>query len=105
MTKTKHTPGPWRIGRLESWEMDGTPFRRVYFPNSAAKYLEDQPVQEAHIRGDNCDENAMLIAAAPDLLHALDEAIEWDSHDDMGWPALWLEKAETAIAKAKGEDT
>lgn len=56
---TGYTEGDWRIGRLESYEMDGTPFRRVYFPG-------DDPC-EAHVRGQDCDENARLIAAAPDL--------------------------------------
>lgn len=54
------TPGPWLIGNLESYEGDtGIAFRRVYFPTTA----EDE-VQEAHVRGDNCDANARFIAFA-----------------------------------------
>lgn len=43
---------------------------------------------------------ARLIAAAPELLVALQEAVEWDSHDSEGVPAVWLEKATAAIARA-----
>jgi hypothetical protein len=43
-----------------------------------------------------------LFAAAPELLEALEEAIEWDGHDSEGVPAVWLNKARAAIAKARG---
>lgn len=66
----KHTPGAWRIGNLESYDMEGTPFRRVYFN------MKSDDIAEAHIRGEWCDENASLIAAAPDLAEALIELIK-----------------------------
>ncbi len=48
--------------------------------------------------------NARLIAAAPELLEALEEAVFWDSHDEGDVPAVWLDKAKAAIAKARGEE-
>jgi Lar family restriction alleviation protein len=35
------------------------------------------------------------------MLSALEEAVEWDSYDEWGEPAVWLEKALTAIALAR----
>ncbi|KFI26654.1 hypothetical protein CN97_02835 [Haematobacter massiliensis] len=77
------TPGEWKIGRLESYEMDGTPFRRVYFESG-----------EAHIRGADCDQNARLIAMAPTLARKviaaekLAEALRlhqaWSDSEDAG---------------------
>jgi hypothetical protein len=107
----KHTPGPWMY-----WESVGQINAR------------DNPIQICDIRphGDqrSADENranANLIAAAPDLLEALDEVIGlWNPCE---WPALpgqtcyevgiachdscpcrvAYDKARAAIAKAKGE--
>lgn len=48
-------------------------------------------------------ERAHLIAAAPELLEALREAITWDGWDQEGVAAVWLKQAQAAIAKAMGE--
>ena len=42
--------------------------------------------------------------AAHDLLAALEDAVLWDSCDAEGEPAVWLEQAQAAIAKARGHD-
>lgn len=56
--------------------------------------------------------NARLIAAAPELLEALEAMIEWDAreedhaigfYDRMDLCKLAFEKARGAVAKAKGE--
>ena len=55
--------------------------------------------------------NAHLIAAAPELLEALSDAVidfdNWAAHED-NHPhehlVAWAEKARAAIAKAKGEE-
>lgn len=39
-------------------------------------------------------------AVISDLVEALKEAIEWDGADDEGVPAVWLDKAKAALAKA-----
>ena len=107
----KHTPGPWYVG---SGTYEG---RNIY---SVASVTDDegftyQPiVASAEDDGIKCwDANARLIAAAPDLLEALEDAVidfdNWAAHED-NHPhehlVAWAEKARAAIAKAKakGED-
>lgn len=88
-TETQHhTPGPWRLNRQ----------RVEYGPYVAgdgwcvAIVLRDPVEQEA---------NARLIAAAPELLVALEQLVE--AHDGAWWlilnPYDW-EVARAAIAKA-----
>jgi len=63
------------------------------------------------MRGDGGEQareaNANLIAAAPDLLEALEEALEdWgDDHFDEEYPYRieWADKARAAIRKARGK--
>lgn len=99
MSGRKWTPGPWRVGHLESYEMDGTPFRRVYFPDQNG---DNADLHEGHIRGADCDANAHLIAAAPDLYDALDRAAKWiaNGHDGI---APMMRQIYAAMAKARGD--
>lgn len=105
MIAVTHTPGPWRIGSLESYEGEtGIAFRRVYFP---ADHME---IQEAHVRGDNCDQNARLISASPEMLAALKEAERFMDYfangrlifEGGGTPRTCLKTIQDAIAKAEG---
>ena len=79
---SKHTPGPWVYDGC--WQdivsCDG---RIIAF---------------ASLDGEQSEYDARLIAAAPDLLEALEEAL--DNVDD---PNFWAATACAAIAKAKGE--
>jgi hypothetical protein len=118
MTKANHTPGPWIIGSAEGrvlshWEGIGyweianatiTDFRG----DSGARYFA----------GGTQEANARLIAAAPNLLEALEELTEiidkagllnLSNGVQLG-PTAWYVKAtermdyaRAAIAKAKGE--
>jgi hypothetical protein len=105
-----HTAGPWAIHYQ----------RRVIVPlGDAFKPIEvkdgvahaDEGAQSLFLIADPRDglsedetyANAFLAAAAPCLLEALEEAVEWDSHDAEGVEAVWLAKARAAIAKAKGQ--
>lgn len=92
-----HTPGPWHVG---------------------PHYKSDVESQHGRIcdcgitRGPNGEANARLIAAAPDLLEALKEMVEWhggvhgedcpedDTCDCIG--AGINERVNAAIAKAEG---
>ena len=79
----KFTPGPWKcVGTL------------VYFSNNAGGIdLRACPDSEA---------NARLIAAAPDLLEALEAIIASECRQpDVG--CAWT-KARAAIARARGEE-
>jgi hypothetical protein len=93
-----HTPGPW--------QMDDEHFEDVYaesgelvvaaYPFVDAKRPEGERIAEQKA-------NARLIAAAPELLEALDLALGLSKgkYSPEAWDD-WLEKADTAIRKAKG---
>jgi hypothetical protein len=98
----KHTPGPWTSKR---------PQPRVQI-NLKAIYCENLGYQVAFVNSDsrsieeNAHANARLIAAAPELLDALKEAlVQIDNQCDVSVDE-WLfcrDKARAAIAKATGE--
>ena len=81
---SKHTPGPWRVG-------------------GRGEYLNQLNIEPcigvAYGHDVELIANARLIAAAPDLLEALEALIE--DQRDASLPVL--AKARAAIAKAKGE--
>ena len=96
----KHTPGPWLIRKGDEWthdivtidgEMpDGTP---SYWNVASANHLRDEV--KANVR---------LIAAAPDLLAALEalcRQMEFDDREPLGWESF--KAARAAIAKATRE--
>jgi hypothetical protein len=111
MSESKHTPGPWRAqlreGYVEQWEVDGQ--WEVVATGETELWIADAA---SHI---GCDEaNARLIAAAPELLEALEHLaaiagtglLHRQSLDKQGMVELFEEAraaARAAIAKAKGE--
>lgn len=88
---SKHTPGPWEIERYS----DGL----IQIVGNARIVSDDEEivttVVEAVARGDEA--NARLIAAAPELLEALQAVIDYGSMTGAEWVA---EQALAAIAKA-----
>lgn len=84
-----HTPGPWLV--------EG---RTVYALNDDGYNRFSALVQDAHTPGDELEANARLIAAAPDLLEALQsskslmESVGMQSSDE-------YQQASAAIAKAR----
>lgn len=96
---SKHTPGPWEIKRH---------FDPGYKFISAQKHTALAQVVwciEDEDRSPECEANAHLIAAAPELLDALCYLLEASSgqgpHDQ--WLAA-MDQARAAILKALGED-
>lgn len=96
MTKATHTPGPWSytLGAHEArYIIDSEPGHAI---GCTAGF---EPLNEA---------NARLFSTAPDLLAALEKAVEqygkgggpWNVPDE---PGTWLHDARDAIRKAKGE--
>ena len=77
----KHTPGPWAIGL----QVDNERAQIITADGEHLCYVEQYPVLP----------NARLIAAAPDLLAAL-EAAQNQRGD-------WLALVDAAILRAKGE--
>ncbi len=99
---SKHTPGPW--------EANGYHIRqRVTGTRSIAEVAYTGPHHTpAHEYPKSCrlvdEANARLIAAAPDLLEALEAIMGSDVFEWNGSAAFWLQdKVRAAIAKAKGE--
>jgi hypothetical protein len=95
---SKHTPGPWKV-------VDGhyPSFKNVTGPSftiSVVMWATD--LTEADYQKRNADLH--LIAAAPELLAALQLAVRQNGHD-MLMTGEELRKCEAAIAKAKGEQS
>lgn len=100
--QAKHTPGPWRIARDYSPEHGETP----YIVDGAGKNV----AMAAYMPTEQ-GANARLIAAAPDLLAALEAAVLWyetapiaereavEVAIEQDFPVV---EARAAIAKAKG---
>ena len=99
---TKHTPGPWKAARNSAfWEVVKP------WPGQTLEEANDYSPSVAHAWGtteQEAEANASLIAAAPELLEALNELANGYSGNrwDVGI-ALRLKKARSAIAKATGE--
>lgn len=105
MSKNAHTPGPWK------WDED---FYGLYSENGREPVLQWEPYEgmrlEFHKEGKR-DANGHLLAAAPDLLEALQELFDdykqlTDSGDAGNWGVENTDagkKAIAALAKARGE--
>ena len=85
-----HTPGPWK------WEDDN----HVLWAQGGKKVIDAAPYEGMWLAGENEEADARLIAAAPDLLEALQDCLE---NTGGGWiSAGVIDRARAAIAKATG---
>jgi hypothetical protein len=91
---SKHTPGPWEVVEL----VDGYDIRSPESRCRIATASDPEAVWGAIGR----EEDACLIAAAPELLEALESLVQRVGGDE--WFAEWAGMARAAIAKAKGEE-
>lgn len=94
MSQSKHTPGPWK------WLYSSIDDEMVY---------RVIPIQRPGTHFVTNEADARLVAAAPELLHALELTIRYLDHPEvktipfaMSVDAA-IEQARAAIAKAKGE--
>lgn len=95
-----HTPGPWKVDYDNSergqWYTAGP--AQIYFRYNAPKIVQD-----------TAEDNALLIAAAPDLLEALENLTErcerarsiLHKGPDFQWLMLETTKERDIIAKAR----
>lgn len=96
-----HTPGPWRIGGRDSVVCD-TEIPQFQTAGSVDAY-GGHLVAESIAR-----ENLYIISAAPEMLEALEAALQFVEHFSHSWngtgehPMEIAVKARTAIAKARG---
>jgi hypothetical protein len=89
---SNHTPGPWKVSRRFDVYQD-TQMPRVFSTFVAStKGISELPESINQV----CEADAKLIAAAPELLKALQDILIFDS-------ALSQENARSAIRKAIGE--
>lgn len=99
-----HTPGPWTVfnpseGYRPGIDAMGGSFSIILFGND----VDDMGVKGRG--GDEMKANARLIAAAPELLAALEEAVKWiETADATATPMMYatLRQSLAAIAKAEG---
>ena len=91
-----HTPAPWYA--LAEGVTDAAIGCRAIIDSDGYTVCNPSPMGEA---------NARLIAAAPDLLNALDGLLDYLRDYDADYPeaAPIFGKARSAIAKATGENT
>mgnify|MGYP001600623960 CR=1 FL=1 len=98
--KTKHTPGPWKVTELD-WDSSDT------YINPSRETGEFALICRMTGSHAHKNANARLIAAAPELLEALEEALTAPfglvRGDDARKQTDFVTKARAAIAKAKGE--
>lgn len=99
---SKHTPGPWKVAGGYGWEETKVCYHIVdpkkgWVAQLWNKYEEDFK---------SCEEskaNAQLIAAAPEMLEALEKVKEYIEHSmNYGILAGVPEFVESAIKKARG---
>jgi len=93
---TKHTPGPWAVADVGEVVVCATG-RTLCDVYSSFGTGEEQ-----------ADADARLIAAAPDLLAALEAFVEAEHAASIGWRAFGMyvdavDAAKAAIAKARGQ--
>jgi len=89
-----HTPGPWNIWRIGKHKIPA-----IANNNSGEKPPVDICTLDEN--NDNREADALLIAAAPDLLAALEEIYRLGGQFGKG--QQMAEIARVAITKAKGE--
>ena len=105
--KAKHTPGPWEAEVIHGKNGYGFQVQGAYTATSAV-IIADAPLfftsipKGPHATYDGQMANATLIAAAPELLAALEFCADALNTEAGGLYKAHIEQARAAIAKAKG---
>ena len=90
---TQHTPGPWITGDASIWALDDCEFHAIV----------DCPLNQTCRDTETAWANARLIAAAPDLLAALEVVREYMDHAADQFSYEDIVQIRAAIAKATKE--
>ena len=93
---TKHTPGPW-ILRSAGELLNEIPHPFDFVEVSKQRYITTEGKSEREANA-----NARLIAAAPDMLNALLDVLDFWDDPNMSMSEL-KGRVRDAIAKARGE--
>jgi len=100
MTRLRHTPGPWTVGKHSMSAV----FADKRLVASCAGYSSSDDQEATHLEN---EANANLVAAAPDLLLALSWLVglkdgrptDYEEQKPLAWAA-----ARAALAKATGKE-
>lgn len=98
MVEHKFTPGPWAHINPDGFTVRHPQVYSDTGPVCNATWLGDGRIDELRA-------NARLIAAAPDMFHALNLALEyWQDRQQRyrNRSPVWVQEARAAIAKATG---
>lgn len=97
MSKTKFTPGPWKLHPNNDY---------IFSFKSLDDWDNPRPICSPAViykENEENEANARLIAAAPELYDAVKELL-YALQDDENWRTSGVyEDAEAALAKARGE--
>jgi hypothetical protein len=93
---TNHTPGPWKV------KHQAEPSTLEIKQSGGAGYLVAHVYGGGNEMESHLHDNARLIAAAPQLLEALEEAMEWSRYDHAKCTTTgcWCQRARSAISLA-----
>jgi hypothetical protein len=95
-----HTKGPWSLGKIRDGMVEINGHHHEGLAQVVWQMNDDEVIGE---RSPEKEANAHLIAAAPDLLAALQAMVgRWEPDTEGADRRMW-EAACDAIAKAKGE--
>ena len=95
---SKHTPGPWEV--IDGFYPSVKEIKGPSFTITAVMLATDLTQKDYK----NRHADLHLIAAAPDLLNALEQLVAVKDYSDRIWGATFdWDAARAAIAKAKGE--
>jgi len=98
----QHTAGPWSVDARAGDITAPIPYKHEYFRDYIIATVHPDSVDDPEERV----ANAALLAAAPDLLEALENAVRVAERDGLpGCPGSvpgWVSSARAAIAAAKG---
>lgn len=105
--KTNHTPGPWSVPR-KAWNDPKDP----HFDHCDVIHSGTRVAKVSGVGSEETEANARLVAAAPEMLEALEELLlhegERDTNNGLGLELdsddleLAKTKARAIISKAKG---
>lgn len=96
MSEVKYTKGPWRVGTAGPNGCYTVGTKNGLMTAMVAHSVNYESQKDQAIG------NACLIAAAPELLEALQLVV--DTAENGGWPSAALVIAKATIAKARGNE-
>lgn len=107
MSKTKHTPGPWRCTKYPKvFSINSERGRQIAIMTEHHGDCPEVPMSQFE-RSQQDAADAALIAAAPEMLEALEAIAELfgddDKFNDLNCRRIAIKIYKDAIAKAKGE--